>query len=175
MIPLRRSGVCAVKVSLLNRKSSPSQQQLQLASSGKEISFLAAFDPVCFLPLTTCGWYRGAPSFHWAPLRNLVQTGKKCSVVSFPPSCNYNRLHNHLGVTPTCQWHSFLNKSQNFFPRRGISSLWGSTINKFQKIVSKKAESNRLLQNVLCWSWFLNSIFFQNQLLPSEHHLHWTM
>lgn len=57
MIPSGRSGVCAVKVSLLDRKTSSCQQQSQLASSGKEISFLAASDPACFLLFATCGWY----------------------------------------------------------------------------------------------------------------------
>lgn len=113
MAPLGRSGVCAVEVRLLDRKTSSCQQQSQLASSGKEISLLAGSKPVCY--------WRPADDTRELPISNFAQTDKKFSTDSLPASSNDNRLYSNLLVIPTWQWLSFLKESQSFFPRRCIS------------------------------------------------------
>lgn len=114
---------------------------------------------VYFLLLLTCGWYYGPPGFHWAALRSLAQTGKKCSTVSLPSSSNDNRLHSHLLVIPTWQCLSFLKRSQSFFPMFAFHSFKAQPSTNSRKVLLEKQNPKAFR---LCWSWFLNFNLFQN-------------
>lgn len=126
---------------------------------------------VCFLLLVTCGWYYGAPDFHWAALRNLAQTGKKCSAVSLPPSSNDNRLHSHLFVIANWQWLSFLKRSQSFFPVFAFHSFKAQPSINSRKLLLENQNPKDFCKAFCVDSDSWISTSSRTWLLPSEHHL----